>query len=272
VPRRFFIVRAVIYFAVWLILARVLTRQSARLEASPEDASIRPRLRAISAGGLILYVLTMTFAAIDWIMSLQPLWTSTVFGMLIIMVQGLSSLAFATVVLSLLPGILLRNPAGSPPASAVLRDLGAVLLSFVVGWAYMAFFQLLIIWAGNLPRETIWYFDRTNGGWQWLAILIAAVQFVLPFLALIPMRVRSNLRALAGIGLVILMVTYVNYFWQVMPAFYPAGFHINWLDIVLPLAIGGLWLFVFIGRLRVRPLQPVQLENVEARRLAEEGK
>ena len=267
----FFVIRAVIYFAIWIGLAFYLSRNLARQEEHPANPGVWRRLRRISTVGLILYVITMTFAATDWIMSLQPLWSSSMFGMLIVISQGLSALAFAVVVLPLLLSQLTVEPAHDLVSPAIYRDLGAVLLSFVVGWAYLSYFQFLIIWAANLPRETFWYIDRIRDGWLWVAILIVLVQFALPFFALIPMRIRSNLRFLAGIGLLILAVNYLYYFWQVMPAFYPA-IHIHWLDLVLPLAIGGLWMFAFIGRLKARPIQPVLAVDVEDRRLAEERK
>jgi hypothetical protein len=248
-----FILVGVVVFAIWFILVSLLARWSKQEEGG--DLKARRREGRLSMAGLILFFLTVTVAAFDWIMSVFPTWNSSMFGLLIAVSQALAGMAFALVVLPQMPGF---RPGEVDPQSLktkLFRDLGALELTFVVLWAYLSYFQLLIIWAGNIPHETDWYITRSSNGWLPVAILIALVQFVLPFLALIPMRVRSNRGLLNLIGLVILVINWVHYDWIIMPAFYP-GFHLTWLDIVMPIAMGGLWVAVFIYHLKRRSMQP----------------
>lgn len=249
----FFIVRAVIYFAAWGVLALVANRMSARLNTGEENLVLRGRLQTLGAVGLIVYALTMTFASIDWLMSLEPFWSSTVFGLLTIISQVLSAMAFALLALNLFPSLSLGRRWGYRTTPVPYRDLGALLLTLVMGWAYLAYFQLLIIWAGNIPREVVWYIARTAGGWNILAIIVTIFQFALPFLILLSIRARHNLKVLAGLGAMLLLVNLVNLFWQVKPAFSPAQMAIHWLDIVLPIAVGGLWTAGFLYFLKRRP-------------------
>jgi hypothetical protein len=247
-----FVLRGVIYFAIWIILSTILSRMSARPGADTDPAQFR-RLRGWSAAGLILYVITMSFAAIDWMMSLQPEWTSSIFGLVIVLGQGLSSQAFAIIMLWSLTRHRRESGDSGETRQQTNRDTGAVLLALVMGWAYMSFFQFLIIWAGNLPREIVWYVGRLSNGWQVVALLVVVAQFALPLFALLSMRTRSSLGVLMVIAALIFAVNLLFVYWQVMPAFYPGGFHLHWLDLVIPVAMGGLWLFVFATRLRDQP-------------------
>jgi hypothetical protein len=246
----FFIIRAAFYFIVWILLAWVINRLSTRW-VKGGDPAIKSRLQGWGAFGLIIYTLTMTFASIDWAMSLQPFWNSTVYGLMMIFGQLLSGLSFAIFALNWAPGLGRSWGSQTPPIP--FKDLGALLLTFVMGWAYLAYFQLLIIWAGNIPHEVSWYVDRTQGGWLAVGILVAVLQFALPFVLLISMRVRHNLRLLAGLGAAIVCVYLVNLYWQVMPAFYPGQFNLHWLDIALPIGLGGLWIAAFLFALKRRP-------------------
>lgn len=248
----FFIARAAVYFAVWIGLGTLVNRLAARL-GSAEDAAVRARLRGWGAGGMILYILTMSFAAMDWLMSLQPLWNSSIFGLIIIIGQVLTALAFAVVTLNLLPDLSLGRRWTYETTPVPYSDLGALLFTFIFGWTYLAYFQLLIIWAGNLPRETVWYIARIEGGWNVLAIIVAVFQFAVPFLILLSVRARHNLRVLAALGAMLLGAYLVNMFWHVKPAFSPGQFAISWLDLVLPVALGGIWLAAFLRALARRP-------------------
>ena len=248
----FFLVRAVIYFAIWIALAVIINRQSA-VWAKNEDVSARERLKGWGAGGLILYVLTATFAAIDWMMSLDPLWNSTIYGLTIIAGQILSSLAFAVLVLNLVPGLGLGREWTLKTTPTPFKDLGALMMTFVMGWAYLAYFQLLIIWAGNIPHEVTWYVNRVHGGWLTVGIVVAIVQFVLPFCLLLTLRIRHNLRLLAWLGALIAVAYLINLYWQVIPNFYPSQFSFHWLDLALPVGLGGLWVGAFMFALKRRP-------------------
>ena len=247
-----FILRAVILFAIWFVIVYLLSRWSKQEEDG--DLNARRREGRLSAAGLILYFLTVTVAAFDWIMSVFPNWTSSVFGLLIAVSQALAGMAFALIVLPQMPGFRAGEVEDRSLKTKLFRDLGALELTFVVLWAYLSYFQLLIIWAGNIPHETVFYLNRIQNGWAPVAILIAVVQFALPFLVLIPMKVRSNLGLLNLVGLVLLVIGWVHYYWLIIPAFYPA-FHLTWLDIAMPIAMGGLWIAVFLYHLKHRPLE-----------------
>ncbi len=260
----FFIIRAAIYFVIWILLAFFINRMSAQWTNSG-DPAVKERLKAISILGLILYALTMTFAAIDWMMSLEPFWDSSIFGLIVIFGQLLTSLSFGILILNLVPGLGLGRNWSLRSTPVPFKDLGALMLTFIMGWAYLAYFQLLIIWAANIPREVVWYTNRTEGGWLTVGVLIAVLQFVVPFGLLITRRVRNNMRLLAGLGAVNVLVYLVNLYWQIIPAFHPAQFNFHWLDIVLPIGLGGLWISGFMFSLKKRPaLREVEQAHLEA--------
>lgn len=238
----FTIARAVLYFAIWGYLVRGLSYWSHHA-AMQADAGDRRRFQRFSAFGIILYFLTMTFASVDWVMSLQPDWLSTIYGMLIVVGQALSGLAFA---LMLLPLLIEQDRLAEVLTPRHYRDLGALLLTSVMLWAYLAFSQYLIIWYGNLPHEASWYLARTTGGWQWIGLVILLFQFALPFTFLISLRAKRNPRVLTGLAILIILVRLGEWFWEVIPAFHPGNFAIHWLDLVTPVAIGGLWLAAFL--------------------------
>lgn len=251
-----FVVRAVLYFLIWIGIAYFLNRWS-REHDRTADPSLLARMRTLSAPGLVLYGLAVTFASVDWIMSLQPHWYSTIFGVVYGMAQLLAALAFAIAVLYLL--------APYPPFSELIspkysRDLGNLLLTLVIFWMYVAFSQFFLIWNGNLPEEVIWYLPRIQGGWEWVAGLLVAFQFVLPFLLLLFRGVKNRLRHLARVSVLILVMYLVNLFWQIMPAFPASVFPAHWLEAagttVAFLAIGGLWTAMFVWQLGRMPLVP----------------
>ena len=249
----FFIARAVAYFAIWSALAWYLNAWS-RAHDRTGDPALLARLKRLSAGGLILYVITTFFAGIDWLVSLEPEWYSTVFGFLTITSQALIAFAFAILAVILL--------ARRPPFAAVLttprlNDLGGLLLTATMLWAYMAFSQFLIIWAGNLPTDNRWYVHRTTGGWRWLTLALILLHFVLPFIVLLFRGVRSGRRPLAAVAALLLAMQLVYQFWIVAPALHTAGIAFGPLDLLTPLGIGGIWLGAFLWLLRRGPLLPL---------------
>jgi hypothetical protein len=222
------------------------------------DPERRRIFQRFSAFGLMAYVLTMTFASIDWIMSLQPNWFSTAYGLVIISGQFLVGLAFA---IAILPIVVRYRPISWISSPDLFRDLGALLLSAVVFWAYIAFFQLLIIWTGNLPREVTWYLYRSTGGWAWLSLIVVVAQFLLPFLVLISLRAKRSLRLISILSLGVILAHLVYYYWEVAPVFSPGQFSFHWLDLVAPLAIGALWLAAFFWYFsRTPPLRAHELD------------
>lgn len=250
----FFLIRAVIFFGAWILLSIFANRMSTQLSQNPAGTpEFRGKLQGLGTAGLIIIGLTMTFAAIDWIQSLQPIWTSTAFGIITIVGEVLTAMAFLILMLNLFPGLALGRRWNFATTPIPYQDLGALLLVMVMSWAYVAFFQLLIVWAGNIPHEVIWYANRVQGGWSVVGILIALLQFALPFVILLSIRARHNLRVLAWLSGMLLFSYLLNMFWHVKPAFSAGAFAIGWLDIVLPIAVGGIWLAGFFYTLNRRP-------------------
>ncbi len=249
----FFIARAVGYFVLWLVLTYLLNRWSKEQDEGYPGESRRFRL--LSAPGLVIYGFTVTFASIDWIMSLEPHWYSTIYPVLFATGQVLTGLAFAIAVLILL--------ATQPPLDAVvsrrhLRDLGSLLLAFVMFWAYMSISQFLLIWIGNLPEEIPWYLRRVRGGWQVLAILLIVCHFALPFLLLLSRSIKENARRLALVAIFLLVMRFLDLFWWIEPAYpHPHEYGFWLLDIASVAAVGGLFVWWFVRQLRRRPLLPV---------------
>ncbi len=253
----FFIIRAAGYFLVWLFCAVYLNRWSAaqdRGEVGVTEADTR-RFRVISAPGLLLYVLTMSLAAVDWVMSLDPHWYSTIFGFIVIAGQALCALSFSVAVLALL--------AESSPMSTVLRaghfhDLGKLMLAFVMLWAYFSFSQFLIIWAGNLPEEIPFYVERLRHGWQYVSLLIVVGHFFLPFFLLLSRDLKRRPRLLARVAWYIVAIRLVDLIWLIAPSFSHEGsFPISLANVAIPVGLAGIWLFLFAAQLRRHALVPV---------------
>jgi hypothetical protein len=251
----FFVLRTAIYFAVWIGLAFYLTRQERQRQAGAATAdATQLRLRPLSGIGLVLYALTMTFAAVDWVMSLEPHWYSTIYGVIFIVGQALITLAFAIVLLALLIRV---EPFAGVIQPHHVHDLGNLLLAFVMLWAYIAFSQFLIIWSANLPEEITWYLHRTRGGWEVLAMLLILLHFVLPFLVLLARGSKRRVQTLAMIAGLLLVMHLVELFWMVMPALHPSALSVHVLDIIAPIALGGIWMAAFLWQLRRHSLLPV---------------
>jgi hypothetical protein len=252
----FFLVRAGVYFAAWLGLGFFLNRWSHQQEQNPDALVLRTRQRRLgllSGGGLVVYGLTMTFAAVDWMMSLQPHWFSTIYGLLVVTGQLLVAMAFAILATSWLAK---DEPYASVVSPELLHDLGNLLLAFVMLWAYMAFSQLLIIWSGDLPEEIRWYLSRAYGGWNWVGVVLLLVHFAVPFLLLLSRQMKRQAQGITKVAAMIFGAHLVDVFWLVMPAFFPSRFHLHWLDIVAPIGLGGLWLAAFLWQLQRRSLLP----------------
>ncbi len=245
----FFLGRTVFYFVVWLTIARFLNRWSIEQDAAA-DPAVGRRLDLLSRGGLVAVGFTMTFASIDWVMSLEPHWYSTIYGILILGGQMLGAMAFVIPTTATLS----RGPLARVISAEQFHDLGKLMLAFVMLWAYFAFSQFLIIWSANLPEEIPWYLRRMSGGWQAVGVGIILFHFVLPFLVLLSRDVKRRAGALAGVALFVLLVRLVDVFWLVSPAFSPAAFAVHWMDIVTPVGVGGIWLWVFVWQLQRRPL------------------
>jgi hypothetical protein len=249
----FFVVRAALYFLVWNGLSYFLNAWSLEQDRTG-DPRIARRMQRLSAGGLVAYGLTITFASFDWLMSITPRWYSTIYGVLIIGGQGLSAIAFLIVAITWL--------SRRPPLDRILRpehfhDAGNLTLAFVMLWAYFSFSQYLIIWAGDLPPEIAWYQHRVQTGWRALGAVLVLFHFVVPFLVLLSRRVKREATTLARLAIWILGARLVDLFWLIAPDFHRSGVSVSWLDAVLPASLGSIWLGAFVRQLRGRAILPV---------------
>ena len=246
-----FIIRAVFYFAIWNLLSYLLTKWSAEQDHPPmRDHSAR--FKALSGPGLILYGFTITFAAIDWVMSIDPSWISTIFGLSLLIGQVLAALCFAVVVERILFDY---KPMSELLKPEQVHDHGKFMLAFIMVWAYFAFSQWLIIWAGNLPEEITWYMRRLNGGWGYVGLFLVLFHFAVPFVFLISRPFKRDITRLVWLAGWLLLMRYVDLFWTIEPNFSTA-FHLTWLDVVVPIALAGLWLAYFFRNLSSMPLVP----------------
>ena len=216
---RSFSCAAVFYFVVWGVMVYFLNKWSAEQDHSATRAS-SARLQNLSGPGLVLFGLTVTFAGVDWLMSLEPHWFSTIYGMLVMAGWGLSALAFTILVLGALSG---REPMAGVYAPAHFQDLGKLLLAFVMVYAYFSFSQFLIIWAGNLPEEIPWYLRRTRGGWDVIGIILVVIHFALPFIMLLSRDLKRNARRLVWVAALVILARMVDMVYLVAPAFHHEG-------------------------------------------------
>jgi hypothetical protein len=261
----FFLVRAVIYFLFWMMLVVLLNKWSAAQDNGEGVTKVDSiRYRKVSAPGLLFLVITVTLASIDWVMSLEPDWFSTIFGLLWIVGYGLTGLALTIIVLA---AIHRDNPAGSLLTPRHFHDLGKLLLAFVMLWAYLSFSQFLIIWSGNLPEEIPWYVERIRGSWGAIAIALVVFHFFVPFALLLSADLKKKSGMLAKLALFILAMRLIDLIWYVAPAFRhmtPEGAGVShglmpmhWMDIAIPVGLTGLWIFLCVRQLRSRALFPM---------------
>lgn len=258
----FFIARMVIYFVVWLGLAFLLNRWLLQLDQS-FDLDTSRRLRGISGLGLGAFGLTVTFASIDWMMSIEPHWFSTIYGFMFATGAVAAAFAFAIIALNWL---MKRTTLAEVVARLNVNDLGNFLLAGVMLWAYMTLSQYLIIWSGNLAEETPWIFRRTTGGWQVVGLLLTIFHFFAPFLVLLSRTVKRRISWLVGVAGLVLFMRWFDLYWLIIPA-YHENFYLDWLLIVAPIAIGGLWLAVFVWQLKKKSLLPLYDAGVEEKLL-----
>ena len=256
----FFLVRAAVYFLVWNGLSYFLNAWSLEQDRTAEPRLAR-RMQRLSGGGLLAYGLTITFASFDWLMSLEPHWFSTIYGVLIVGGQGLSALAFLTAALVWLSR---RPPLNRIVVPAHFHDLGNLMLAFVMLWAYFSFSQYLIIWSGNLPVEISWYLHRLQTGWRAVGLTLILFHFSAPFVVLLSRRAKREPDLLVKVAIGILIVRLIDLFWLIAPEFHQNGIFVSWLDVVLPLTLGSIWLACFIRQLRGRPLLPVHDPEFES--------
>jgi hypothetical protein len=251
----FFLTRAVIYFIVWWGLIHWLSKWSDEQLQNPQP-EITSRLQRLSAAGLIIYGLSITFAAVDWVMSLIPQWYSTVFGLLWGVGQTVSALAFAIIVAAFFSQNYSLAKLFTPER---FHDLGNLLLLLILLWAYLAFMQYLIVWSGNLPHEIAWYLPRLQGEWQGLTVAVFILHFVLPFMVLLFRQAKCTISILAGVAAVVLLAHLIESFWLIVPSLRTSSLQFYWSDFIAPLGIGGLWLATVLGQIQKKPLLVIPL-------------
>lgn len=244
------IIRYALYFVIWLILMTVLTNWSKRLDSPLTSRA--PRFQALSGAGLVIYSLTMSFAAVDWVMSLDPHWGSTIYGLIFLVGQGLSALCFCIIMLTV---VTRYSPYDDIVKPMQFHDLGKLTLAFVMLFAYFSFSQWLIIWSGNLPEEIGWYLERIRGPWGYVILGIVLFHFALPFAMLLSRERKRAGKRLIGLALLLMIMRVVDIYWYVVPNFPHVSMFSIWY-IVAPIGIGGLWLASFFYNLRQRQILP----------------
>jgi hypothetical protein len=247
----FFLLRSAIYFAVWFWLSRTLNRWSLQQDEA-SDPSLSARLAGISGPGLALYGVTISFASIDWVMSLEPDWFSSIYGMVFIVAQSLVAMAFVILIARRLAE---RDPIATVATPVRFNDLGNLLLTMVMLWAYFSFSQFLIIWSGNLPEEISWYMSRARGGWAALALVLIIFHFAVPFFLLLSRGVKRH-GALSFVAWLLIVLSLFDMIWLIEPSFDFSGPRLHWTDFTLLIGMGGIWLWSFFGELRSRALLP----------------
>lgn len=265
-----FLIRSALYFILWGVMVYLLNKWGANQDKATnyeEAAKWLGTPTAFSGPTMVFFVLVVTFASVDWVMSLDPHWFSTIWGLLYVVGWGLSAFSFVVVIMA--------SISDKPPMNRILgkkhfHDIGKLMLALVMVWAYFNFSQYLIIWSGNLPEETGWYLARYKGVWGWIAVILIFFHFAFPFLVLLSRDLKRNSKYLAWTAIFILVLRLIDYFFMIGPSprVYGKGaewaYHVSWMDFAAPLAVGGIWLWWFFREIQKRPLVPINdpfLEN-----------
>jgi len=248
-----FLIRAVIYFLVWGGLVVIFNLWSRQQDVNREDRVLRQKFKMFSGPGVILYILAMTFASIDWVMSISPHWASTIYGFMFVAGQAITAMAFIIVIVAMLSHY--------QPMSAIIHkdrihDLAKLLFAFNMLWAYFGFSQLLIIWSGNQPEEISFYRSRLTGGWGIVAVLVLLFSFALPFLVLLSRDIKRSPNLVSKVALWMIAMRLLDLYWMTRPEFTSSPMP-SWLDIVVPVALIGLWVGFFAYNLKQQPLLPL---------------
>jgi len=249
----FFIARTVVAIAIFSFLAYKLSTTSGRQDEEG-DGGKAVSMRRLSAVGFLVFALVSSFLGFDWLMSLDPHYFSSLYGAIFLTSQGLSGLIFL-----ILTSVFLRQrqPMSEVFARRYFHDFGKLLFAFVMFFTYLGISQFIITYQGNLPEEVVWYRERFHGPWAWVAVGLLVFHFFFPFLILLSRSVKENARALAAIAGFVLVMRLVDLIWNSRPSLVHEGFGLHWLDLVAPVAVGGLFLYLFVRELGRRPLLPV---------------
>lgn len=254
----FFLVRAAFYFLVWIGISQLLLKWSTEQDRTG-DPVYASRLAYLSGGGLVAYTLTVTFAVTDWLMSVNPHWFSTIWGPLFMTGQGLAALAFAINVLVLLMGTAPMNRVLNP---SHFHDLGKLLFAFLMLWAYLMFSQFLIVYSANLAEEVPHYLSRSQGGYQYVTMILILLHFAVPYALLLSRDVKRDVTRLRLVAAWLIVMRIVDYYWQVAPEYHET-LSASVVDVALPIALGGIFVTLFAMRLKGQPLMPLHDAGLE---------
>lgn len=249
----FFIIRVIFYFALWIFISMRVQKMTDQQDETG-DPTLVVRLRQFSAPALLAFSLTATFAFIDWILSTDAEFFSTVYGGLLLIGDVLQTFALSIIVLIVVSG---PDRFGGRISSKLLHDLGNLMFAFTIFWTYLSASQLIIVWPADLPQEIGWYILRTRGFWRVVTWALGLTMFAIPFLALLSQARKRNPKRLIRIAVWILLARIIDVFWVIEPTFRNKGFALYWTDVAAFLGVGGIWLFVYLGQLRRRPLLPL---------------
>ena len=250
-----FYIRYAIYFALWLFFAFKISSLSAKFDASG-DPKDREKMQKWSTAGFLTFVMIATFAGIDWLMSTDPHWFSSLYGPQMLVWQGLTALCFSVPLMIFLGN---RKPLDFFIRKTHFHDYGKLMLALTMVWGYFTVSQFLIIWSGNLPEEVVWYVYRNTEGWKTFTVALAFFSFFIPFLILLQQRLKFKPKVLMNVAFGILVVRWFDYYWQVAPNLYHGeGTAVHFFNLFPFLGFGGLWIWLFLGRLSGRPLVPVE--------------
>lgn len=249
----FFLIRVVIYFAIWSILGLILYRTSLKQDEEHQQ-SLTDRMRALSAPGMLLFALSLTFASFDWLMSMEAKWYSTIFGVYIFAGSFVAVVALITLMVLCLRknGILAEQITFEH-----YHYLGKLMFAFTIFWAYIAFSQFMLIWYANIPEETMFYMMRWEGSWNIASLFLVVGNFAIPFLVLIMYSAKRNFIILTVMSFWLLFAHWIDLYWIVMPNFHHDGIHLSWMDATTMIGIGGIFLWLFWQRLTSKAIAPL---------------
>ena len=252
-------VRALVYFVLWALWAWRIRQLSLEF-AKTRSPYVELSRRKWAASGLLVMVMTLTLASVDWVMSLEPKWYSSMFGISFTIGAGLSAFAFVTFFLTTISRTQAMIDILKPNH---FRDLGNLMLAFTMLWAYTAFSQFLLIWYGNIKEETPYYLKRMHGGWGVLAAILIIFHFFLPFTMLLMRRIKDRPSTIAIVTVILLAMRFIDIYWLVTPAHHGEHFYFSWITIPVFFGIGGLWLAAFIWQLKGQTIIPIHETWVE---------
>jgi len=245
-----FLGRTVLYFVLWIGLGFGILRAAAKFDASG-DKKDEKIARYLSGPGVLIFALTATGATFDWMMSLDPKWYSTMYGVIYMVGCALATMAFSILFTSWVRD---HEPFRAFAKGNLFHDLGTLMFAMVMLWAYTSFSQGLIIWSGNLAEETPWYLVRAETSWQVVLIALAVLHFALPFFLLLIRRIKRDASYVVPVALLLIVMRHVDVYWQIVPVFHPEALTPHWMDFAAPVGLGGLWLWFFMNRLKAHPL------------------